>query len=147
MKREELKINDKVIVIMEQPAGFVLGLERQFTDTEVVGYCKKVLAYPAGINPELDEIISIPHKLVYGDLQLDVAKEGKVNLYLVEKLFFAMKERKSNAAYLGEYFVKLCEKKIDEFKYRELVEIGTEIFKQISEFAYLIEIREFFRNM
>lgn len=148
MKREELKINNKVIVVMEQPAAFVLGLERTFSDDEVVGYCKEILKYPSGVNPEIDEIISIPSKLKYAELEADVTtKEGKLNLYLIERLFFSMRERKSNPAYLGESFIKLCDKKVNDFKYRELVEIGTEIFKQISEFAYLVEIRETFRNM
>ena len=124
MRKEQLQIKDKIIVIMEQPASFVLKLERTFGDEEVVNYCKQILMYPVDTNPEIESIISIPNKLQHKDLELDVTKNGKIDLYLIEKMFFALKERKSNTAYLGEFFIKLCNKNINDFKYRDLVEIG-----------------------
>ena len=45
MKKEELMINNKKIVLMEQPSQYILDLERRFPDEDMVGYCKEILKY------------------------------------------------------------------------------------------------------
>lgn len=148
MERKELQIKDKMVVLLEQPTKFVLELERRFGDKEVVGYCKEILKYPANINPKIDELIEIPNIIKVGELEYKTTdEEGKVRFDIIEKIFFSLQEKKANSAYVGEFFIKLCGKKIDCFKYKELVEIGTEVFKQIGEFAYLLQIRESFRDL
>ena len=56
MKKEELMINNKKIVLMEQPSQYILDLERRFPDEDMVGYCKEILKYPAEVNPSIEEI-------------------------------------------------------------------------------------------
>ena len=143
----ELKIKDKVIKVMEQPAKYVLDLEKKYLDSEVVDYVKDILKYPAGQNPSINEIIDIPKELNMNGVVVSLEKDGKIDLNLVETLFFSINQNKPNPAYLGEKVIKLAGLSIDSYKYKDLVEIGTEAFKQIGEFAYLIQIREFFRSL
>ena len=70
MKKEELMINNKKIVLMEQPSQYILDLERRFPDEDMVGYCKEILKYPAEVNPSIEEIINLPDSVKYGDLEL-----------------------------------------------------------------------------
>lgn len=143
----ELQIKDKKLKIMEQPAKYVLNLERKYTDKEVVDYVREILKYPAGANPAIEEIISIPREVDIEGIKVSLEKEGKLDLHKVEQLFFSINENKPNPAYLGEKVVILGNKNVDDYKYSQLLEIGTEFFKQLGEFAYLIQIREFFRNL
>lgn len=143
----DIEINGKTIKIMEQPAKYVLNLERKFSDKEVIGYVKEILKYPAEQNPKIEDIISIPKEIKVGNVTLSLEKNGEIDLHLVERLFFSINENKPNPAYLGEKVLTLANLDVANYKYKDLVEIGTEAFTQIGEFAHLITIREFFRNI
>lgn len=147
-KKEELVVNGHKLVIMEQPAQHILNLEREFTDGELVGYCKEILKYPAGVNPELEEILNIPDEIKYKELVLSLKdKDGKKDLYKAEELFVSLRENKANSAYVAEKFLSKLGQDVNKYKYKELVEMGKEIFKQVGELIYLIQIRETFRSL
>lgn len=148
LRKEELVINGHKIVIMEQPAQYILELEKKFSDKELVGYCKEILKYPTGVNPQLEDVLKIPDEIKYKDLILSLKdKEGKKDLYKAEEIFVALGANKSNPAYVAEEFLNKLGEDINKFKYKELVEIGKEVFKQVGELIYLVQIREMFRNM
>ena len=101
MKKEELMINNKKIVLMEQPSQYILDLERRFPDEDMVGYCKEILKYPAEVNPSIEEIINLPDSVKYGDLELSLKKEdGKKDLYLAQEIIYSVRQNKPNAAYV-----------------------------------------------
>ena len=148
MKKEELMINNKKIVLMEQPSQYILDLERRFPDEDMVGYCKEILKYPAEVNPSIEEIINLPDSVKYGDLELSLKKEdGKKDLYLAQEIIYSVRQNKPNAAYVGEFFLKKLKKDVNDYKYQELIKIGEEVFKLVGEMLYLGQIRETFRKM
>jgi len=147
-KREELEINGHKITLVEQPTQYILDLEKRFEDKELVGYCKKILKYPAGENPDMTEFLNIPDIVKYKDLELSlIDKEGKKDLYLAQELFVALGKNKTNTAYVAEVFLQKLGKNVNDFKYKELVDMGAEVFKQVGEMIYLIKIRDTFRSL
>ena len=56
MEKKIIEINGKDITIMEQPASFILNLERKLKRGNIVDYTKEILKYPSGINPKLSDI-------------------------------------------------------------------------------------------
>ena len=148
MKKEELMINNKKIVLMEQPSQYILELEKKFSDNDLVGYCEEILKYPAGANPSLDELLNIPDSIKYGDLELSLKKEdGKKDLYLAQEILTSVGQNKHNAAYVAEFFLKKLKKDVNDYKYQELIKMGEEVFKQVGELLYLVQVRETFRRM
>lgn len=148
MKKEELMINNKKIVLMEQPSQYILELEKRFSDKDLVGYCKEILKYPADVNPTLEELLDIPDSIKYGDLELSLKKEnGEKDLYLAQEILTSVGQNKPNSAYVGEFFLKKLKKDVNDYKYQELIKMGDEVFKQVGELLYLVQIREIFRRM
>lgn len=148
MKKEELMINNKKIVLMEQPSQYILELEKRFSDNDLVGYCEEILKYPADTNPKLEELLNIPDIVKYGDLELSLKKEnGEKDLYLAQEILTSVGQNKHNPAYVAEFFLKRLKKDVNDYKYHELVKMGEEVFKQVGELLYLVQIRETFRRM
>lgn len=148
LKKEEIEVNGHKLVIMEQPSQHILKWEKEYSDKELVGYCKEILKYPSGVNPELEEILNIPDEIRYKDLSLLLKdKDGKKDLYKAEELFVALGKNKPNPAYVAEEFLKKLGIDINKYKYKELVEMGEIVFKQVGELIYLVQIRETFRNL
>lgn len=146
--REELEINGHKITLVEQPTQYILDLEKRFEDKELVGYCKEILKYPAGENSDMTEFLNIPDIIKYKDLELSlINKEGKKDLYLAQDLFVALGKNKTNTAYVAEVFLQKLGKNVNDFKYKELVDMGAEVFKQVGEMIYLIKIRDTFRSL
>ena len=138
MKKEELMVNNKKIILMEQPSQYILELEKRFSDNDLVGYCEEILKYPADTNPKLEELLNIP----------DIVKEnGKKDLYLAQEILTSVGQNKHNPAYVAEFFLKRLKKDVNDYKYHELVKMGEEVFKQVGELLYLVQIRETFRRM
>ena len=147
-KREELEVNGHKIILIEQPTQYILDLEKRFEDKELVGYCREILKYPAGENPELEEILKLKDSIKYKDLELSLKnKEGKKDLYLAQELFVSIGKNKTNPAYVAEVFLEKLGKNVNDYKYKELVEMGTEVFKQVFEVGYLVKIRDTFRSL
>ena len=147
-KRETLEINGHKITLVEQPTQYILDLEKKFDDKELVGYCKEILKYPAKENPDMTEFLNIPDIVKYKDLELSlIGKEGKKDLYLVQELFVALGKNKTNTAYVAEVFLQKLGKNVNDYKYKELIDMGAEIFKQVGEMIYLIKIRDTFRSL
>ena len=137
--REELEINGHKITLVEQPTQYILDLEKKFDDRELVGYCKEILKYPAGENPDMTEFLNIPDTIKN--------KDGEKDLYLAQELFVALGKNKTNTAYVAEVFLQKLGKNVNDFKYKELVDMGAEVFKQVGEMIYLIKIRDTFRSL
>ena len=147
-KRETLEVNGHKITLVEQPTQYILDLEKRFEDKELVGYCKEILKYPAGENSDMTEFLNIPDVVKYQDLELSLKdKEGKKDLYLAQELFTALGKNKPNTAYGAEVFLQKLGKNVNDFKYKELVDMGAEVFKQVGEMIYLIKIRDTFRSL
>ena len=90
-KRETLEVNGHQITLVEQPTQYILDLEKKFDDKELVGYCKEILKYPSGENPDMIEFLNIPDTIKYKDLELSLKdKEGKKDLYLAQELFLSL---------------------------------------------------------
>lgn len=146
--RETLEVNGHKITLVEQPTQYILDLEKKFEDRELVGYCKEILKYPAGENPDMTEFLNIPDIVKYKDLELFLKdKEGKKDLYLAQELFVALGKNKANTAYVAEVFLQKLGKNVNDYKYKELIDMGAEIFKQVGEMIYLIKIRDTFRSL
>ena len=118
MEKKVIKINNFDVTVMEQPATFVLNLERNIGRTRIVDYTKEILKYPSGVNESLENIIGIPGSINYKDLELKLNENG---IYTMEKLFIAGIE---NVVFTGEAFLKMLNKKIYDYKYKEIEEIG-----------------------
>ncbi|EFS20823.1 hypothetical protein FSBG_00320 [Fusobacterium gonidiaformans 3-1-5R] len=147
-KRETLEVNGHKITLVEQPTQYILDLEKRFEDKELVGYCKEILKYPAGENPDMTEFLNIPDTIKYKDLELSLKnKDGEKDLYLAQELFVALGKNKTNTAYVAEVFLQKLGKNVNDFKYKELVDMGAEVFKQVGEMIYLIKIRDTFRSL
>lgn len=144
--KHELILNEQKIIIMEQPTQYILELEKKYSDTELLEYCKEILKYPAGENPSIEEILNIPGEIKYKNLVLNMRKNGEKDLKTAQELFLSFKQNKLNPAYVAELFLEKLNKSINDFSYKELVEIGTEVFKQVGEMAKLIVIIDTFRN-
>ncbi len=143
MEKKIIEINGKQITIMEQPASFILNLERKLKRTQIVDYTKEILKYPSGINPNLNEIINVPNKITSKCLEVSYSNSDE-GLYVMEELFEAGID---GLVFLGEKFVKKAGKQIDDFKYKELEEIGKEVAGQVAEIAVCGYIISTFRGM
>lgn len=147
MEKHELILNGQKIIIMEQPAQFILDLERKYSDRDLLGYAREILKYPAGENLSIEEIVNVPSEIKYKDLSLNMLKaDGKKDLEIAQELFLAFKENKINPAYVAELYLQKLNKSVNDYKYRELLDMGREIFKQVGEVAKLVAIIETFRN-
>ena len=96
----------------------------------------------------MTEFLNIQDTIKYKDLELSLKdKEGKKDLYLAQELFTALGKNKPNPAYVAEVFLQKLGKNVNDFKYKELVDMGAEVFKQVGEMIYLIKIRDTFRGL
>lgn len=147
MKKHELILNGQKIIIMEQPAQFILDLERKYSDRDLLGYAREILKYPAGENLSIEEIVNVPNEIKYKDLSLNMVRlDGKKDLETAQELFLAFKGNKLNPAYVAELYLIKLNKSVNDYKYTELLDIGTEVFKQVGEIAKLVAIIETFRK-
>lgn len=141
MEKKVINVNGYDVTVMEQPASYVLRLEREIGRTRIVDYTKEILKYPSGINATLEEIIGIPEIIKYQDLELKLNENG---LYTMEKLFIAGLE---NVVFTGETFLKLLNKNIDDYKYQEIEKIGLEVWDQVKNIAFCGFVVDTFRKM
>ena len=141
MEEKVINVNGYDVTVMEQPASYVLRLEREIGRTRIVDYTKEILKYPSGINATLEEIIGIPEIIKYQDLELKLNENG---LYTMEKLFIAGLE---NVVFTGETFLKLLNKNIDDYKYLEIEKIGLEVWEQVKNIAFCGFVVDTFRKM
>ncbi|WP_319371962.1 hypothetical protein [uncultured Ilyobacter sp.] len=153
MNKEILEFNGKQISLMKQPASFIANLERKYTDRSgkinIVAYVDELLKYPAGVNPALDEIITLPEILGNEKFQMSSrTPEGKINLFLAWELFSALfTTGRADTYFVGEMFIKKLGKQIDIYSFVEIEELGGEIIKQVANIAVLTQIRESFRKL
>lgn len=148
METHELILNNQKIIIMEQPTKYILELEKKYTDQDLIGYAEEILKYPADVNPTIEEIVNIPDVIKYKELKLNLVDEktGKKNLLIAQNLFLSFKENKLNPAYVGEKYLEYLNKSVDDYKYKEVSDIGTEVLKQVGGMLKLVAIIEMFRN-
>lgn len=142
MEKKVIRVNNYDVTVMEQPASYVLKLEKEIGRTRIVDYTKEILKYPSGVNATLEEIIGIPESIKYQDLELKL--DSKDGLYTMEKLFIAGLE---NVVFTGETFLKLLNKNIDDFKYQEIEKIGLEVWEQVKNIAFCGLVVDTFRKM
>lgn len=148
MEKKELEINGKKVVIMEQPASFVLKLEKEYGDLDLISYVKEIIKYPSGVNKCITELINIPDEIKYGEFNLKLPEDKENALYEMLDLFKQINSNNINInlSFVAERFLKKLNKNIDDFKFRELEEIGKEVFEQVKDIAYLYGIKNTFRN-
>ena len=142
MEKKVIKVNNFDVTVMEQPASYVLNLEKRIGRTRIVDYTKEVLKYPSGVNPTLEEIIGIPEYIKHNDLELRLNYND--GLYIMEQLFLAGID---SVVFTGEKFLKLLNKNVDDFKYKEIEEIGLSVWEQVKNIAFCGFIMNTFRGM
>lgn len=142
MEKKVIRVNNYDVTVMEQPASYVLKLEREIGRTRIVDYTKEILKYPSGVNESLENIIGVPESIKYQDLELKL--DSKDGLYTMEKLFIAGIE---NIVFTGETFLKLLNKNIDDYKYQEIEKIGLEVWDQVKNIAFCGFVVDTFRKM
>ena len=142
MEKKVIRVNNYDVTVMEQPASYVLKLEREIGRTRIVDYTKEILKYPSGVNESLENIIGVPESIKYQDLELKL--DSKDGLYTMEKLFIAGIE---NIVFTGETFLKLLNKNIDDYKYQEIEKIGIEVWEQVKNIAFCGFVVDTFRRM
>ena len=142
MEKKVINVNGYDVTVMEQPASYVLKLEREIGRTRIVDYTKEILKYPSGVNESLENIIGVPESIKYQDLELKL--DSKDGLYAMEKLFIAGLE---NIVFTGETFLKLLNKNIDDYKYQEIEKIGLEVWEQVKNIAFCGFVVDTFRKM
>ena len=89
----------------------------------------------------MENIIGIPGSINYKDLELKLDENG---IYTMEQLFMSGIE---NVVFTGEKFLKLLNKNIDTYKYKEIEEIGMEVWEQVKNIAFCGFIINTFRGM
>lgn len=147
MEKKELEINGNKIVIMEQPASFMISLDKKYGDFDKIGYAQEILKYPSGINPKLEEIINIPSEIKYDNLVFKLSENKKNALYQMASLFEVVKNKGDfNYVLVAEQFLKSINKNVDEFKYKYLQELGLEVLNQVKEYIYVLNIVNNFRS-
>ena len=67
MEKKVIKVNNFDVTVMEQPASYVLNLEKRIGRTRIVDYTKEILKYPSGVNPKLEDIIEVPEVIKHND--------------------------------------------------------------------------------
>nr|DAQ40881.1 MAG TPA: hypothetical protein [Caudoviricetes sp.] len=142
MEKKVINVNGYDVTVMEQPASYVLKLEKEIGRTRIVDYTKEILKYPSGVNESLENIIGVPESIKYQDLELKL--DSKDGLYTMEKLFIAGLE---NVVFTGETFLKLLNKNIDDYKYQEIEKIGLEVWEQVKNIAFCGFVVDTFRRM
>lgn len=149
MEKREIEINGQKVLIMEQPASFVLNLEKKFGDFDLIAYAKEILKYPSGINKKLDELISIPTEIKVDNHILKLPENKEEALYEMSTFFKALNRNglNVNTAFIGELFLNKLNLKIDDFKYKEIEKMGAEVFLQVKEIAYINLIVNTFREL
>ena len=142
MEKKVINVNGYDVTIMEQPASYVLKLEKEIGRTRIVDYTKEILKYPSGVNESLENIIGVPESIKYQDLELKL--DSKDGLYTMEKLFISGLE---NVVFTGETFLKMLRKNIDNYKYQEIEKIGLEVWEQVKNIAFCGFVVDTFRRM
>lgn len=142
MEKKVINVNGYDVTIMEQPASYVLKLEKEIGRTRIVDYTKEILKYPSGVNESLENIIGVPESIKYQDLELKL--DSKDGLYTMEKLFISGLE---NVVFTGETFLKMLRKNIDNYKYQEIENIGLEVWEQVKNIAFCGFVVDTFRRM
>lgn len=142
MEKKVINVNGYNVTVMEQPASYVLKLEREIGRTRIVDYTKEILKYPSGVNESLENIIGVPESIKYQDLELKL--DSKDGLYTMEKLFISGLE---NVVFTGETFLKMLRKNIDNYKYQEIEKIGLEVWEQVKNIAFCGFVVDTFRRM
>ena len=56
MEKKVIRVNNYDVTVMEQPASYVLKLEKEIGRTRIVDYTKEILKYPSGVNESLENI-------------------------------------------------------------------------------------------
>ncbi|MDY4011390.1 MAG: hypothetical protein SOY60_06960 [Fusobacterium gastrosuis] len=147
MERKEIEINKHKVVIMEQPASFVISLDKKYGTLDLIGYVKEVLKYPSGVNKDITELFDIPSEIKYKELSFKLSENKENALYEMLGIFNSINHNgELNGVLVAETFLNKINKNIDEFKYKELEEIGFEVFNQVKEMAYLRIIVNTFRS-
>ena len=141
MEKKIINVNGYDVTVMEQPASYVLKLEKKIGRTRIVDYTKEILKYPSGANESLENIIGIPESIKYKDLELKLDEKG---IYTMEKLFITGLE---NVVFTGETFLKMLKKNIDDYKYQEIENIGLEVWEQVKNIAFCGLVVDTFRRM
>ena len=133
MEKKIIKVNNYDVTVMEQPASYVLNLEKRIGRTHIVDYTKEILKYPSGVNPKLEDIIGVPESIKHNDLELKLDDNG---IYTMEQLFLAGID---SVVFTGERFLKLLNKEIEE--------IGLSVWEQVKNIAFCGFIMNTFRGM
>lgn len=145
MEKKEIEINGNKVVIMEQPASFLISLDKKYGNFDIIAYVEEILKYPAGANKTVIELFNIPSDIKYQELVLKLSNDKKNALYEMLGLFNSLTQD-LNFVLVAEAFLRKLNKNVDEFKYKELQEIGIEIFGQVKELAFLRLILNTFRS-
>ena len=53
MKKEELMVNNKKIILMDQHSQYILELEKRFSDNYLLLYCEEIFKYKSYTNKKI----------------------------------------------------------------------------------------------
>ena len=140
----ELEIKGKILTMMKQPASYIMKLERNYSN-DIVGYIEEAIKYPVGKNKELNEYIVMPDTVEALGLKLDLKGDLRKAFALYSEIRNA--NDGGGLACVAEKFVKMTKGELDNFSFKELIDGGTEIVKQIQEVTLLLAIKTQFRNL
>lgn len=150
--KKEIEILGKKVILMKQPASFILNLERECTEggtVNVVKYARKILEYPKGQNLKLEEILILPEVLKMKDIEISLRdRDGNTNYNLAfEILMSSVVNGRNDYAFVAEFIIKKAGKLVDNYDFEELEVLGLEAFKTVVQTQELIKLRDTFRSI
>lgn len=150
--KKEIEVLGKKVILMKQPASFILNLERECTENgtiNVVKYARKVLEYPKGQNLKLEELIVLPEVLKMKDIEISLRdSDGNPNYNLgFEILMSSVVKGRSDYSFVAEFIIKKAGKLVDSYDFEELESLGFEVFKAVVQLQELIKLRDTFRSI
>lgn len=150
MKKEKITINGQEVVIMEQATSYVLNIEKQFGRNRLAEKCQEILKYPSGVNPKLKDLVNFPCEYKYKDVEISFfdTEKNDYKWQLIQSIMQAYGSVGTPEFFaVGEFIVKICSKKIDDYKFSDLEKIGGDVIEALSDYAYFILIDNTFRKM
>lgn len=150
--KKEIEVLGKKVILMKQPASFILDLERECTRNgamNIVKYARKILEYPKGQNLKLEEIVILPEVLKMKDIELSLRdSNGNPNYNLAfEILMSAVVNGRNDYVFVAEFIIKKAGKLVDNYGFEELEGLGLEAFKVVAPTNELIKLRDTFRSI
>ena len=142
MKRQEIEVNGKKVVILQQPTKTIIDWERKH-GKDMIGYIKDILRYPSGVNPSLEDLVDSRTSITVDGIELKYENTED----FLRNVIDIFKEAWTNMLFCGDVFLRKAGKNVNDYTRREVEEIGKKGSDEIRFVFQLVLVVHTFQNL